>query len=332
MSKSELLTYIFSGNKIGGDLLEFITSGDRIAVENFSIGKIYTITWETGTYKNLACVGTGSDFVMFQDQSPELLFCLTMESAQAVSSIEEGSSGGTTNYNELDNKPSINGFVLVGNKTGADLGLVSQSDLDNYVTDSELATELEDYATNASVVAALASKQDALSSEQLAAVNSGITSALVNQIGTNTSAIAGKQDALSSSQLAAVNSGITSADVAQITTNKNSILSITPATIVTATNTAITITGIDNTNNTNCLLLCSDRRDNDRAEDALYMINRYQSYIRISKVYGTAATPTVSMTDNVITVSGLKSYLSITALSARSLILNNVTDQKEILK
>lgn len=162
--------------------MEFITSGDRIAVENFSIGKIYTITWLTGTYKNLACVGTGSDFVMFQDQSPELLFCLTMESAQSVSSIEEGSSGGTTNYNELTNKPSINGFVLVGNKTGADLGLVSQSDLDNYVTDSELATELEDYATNASVVAALASKQDALNSSQLAAVNSGLTSTDVTQI------------------------------------------------------------------------------------------------------------------------------------------------------
>lgn len=191
--------------------MEFITTGNRIAVENFDIGKIYTITWQTGNYKSLACTGKGTDFVMFQDQEPDLLFCLTMDSAITVSSIEEGGGGsGTNNYNELENKPSINGFVLVGNKTGADLGLASQSDL-------------EDYATNASVVAGLATKQDALSSSQLAAVNSGITSALVTQIGTNTSAIAGKQDALSSSQLAAVNSGITSTDVAQITTNKNNI-------------------------------------------------------------------------------------------------------------
>ena len=192
--------------------MEFITTGNRIAVENFDIGKIYTITWETGNYKSLACTGKGTDFVMFQDQEPDLLFCLTMDSAITVSSIDEGGGSGTNNYNELENKPSINGFVLVGNKTGADLGLASQSDL-------------EDYATNASVVAGLATKQDALSSSQLAAVNSGITSALVTQIGTNTSAIAGKQDALSSSQLAAVNSGITSADVTQIKTNKNNILS-----------------------------------------------------------------------------------------------------------
>ena len=197
--------------------MEFITTGNRIAVENFDIGKIYTITWQTGNYKSLACTGKGTDFVMFQDQEPDLLFCLTMDSAISVSSIDEGGGGsGTNNYNELENKPSINGIVLVGNKTGADLNLVSQADLD-------------DYATNASVVAGLATKQDALSSSQLAAVNSGITSALVTQIGTNTSAIAGKQDALSSSQLAAVNSGITSTDVAQITTNKNNISSfVTP--------------------------------------------------------------------------------------------------------
>ena len=191
--------------------MEFITTGNRIAVENFDIGKIYTITWETGNYKSLACTGKGTDFVMFQDQEPDLLFCLTMDSAISVSSIDEGGGGsGTNNYNELENKPSINGFVLVGNKTGAELGLASQSDL-------------EDYATNASVVAGLATKQDALSSSQLAAVNSGITSALVTQIGTNTSAIAGKQDALSSSQLQAVNSGITSALVTQIGTNTSAI-------------------------------------------------------------------------------------------------------------
>ena len=194
-----------------GDLLEFITTGNRIAVENFSIGKVYTIVWATGNYKSLACVGKGSDFVMFQDQAPDLLFCLTMDTAIAVESIEEGGGGaGTMNYNELENQPSINGIVLVGNKTGADLGLASQSDL-------------EDYATNASVVAGLATKQDALSSSQLQAVNSGITSALVTQIGTNTSAIAGKQDALSSSQLQAVNSGITSALVTQIGTNTSAI-------------------------------------------------------------------------------------------------------------
>ena len=33
--------------------------------------------------------------------------------------------GGTSNYNDLSNKPSINGVSLTGNKTSADLSLVS---------------------------------------------------------------------------------------------------------------------------------------------------------------------------------------------------------------
>ena len=32
-------------------------------------------------------------------------------------------SGGTTNYNDLANKPSINGITLTGNKTSIDLGI-----------------------------------------------------------------------------------------------------------------------------------------------------------------------------------------------------------------
>ena len=32
-------------------------------------------------------------------------------------------SGGTTNYNDLTNKPSINGITLTGNKTSVDLGI-----------------------------------------------------------------------------------------------------------------------------------------------------------------------------------------------------------------
>lgn len=32
-------------------------------------------------------------------------------------------SGGTTDYNDLTNKPSINGITLTGNKTSIDLGI-----------------------------------------------------------------------------------------------------------------------------------------------------------------------------------------------------------------
>ena len=105
--------------------MEFITSGDRIATENFSIGKIYTVTFTNGNYFINTCVGIGPDFVMFQQEAPKMLFCLDMESAETVSSIDESGGGsGTTNYNELNNKPSINGVTLVGNKTAADLSIL----------------------------------------------------------------------------------------------------------------------------------------------------------------------------------------------------------------
>ena len=42
--------------------------------------------------------------------------------------------GGTTNYNDLINKPSINNVTLQGNKTGLQLGLVSSTDLATVAT------------------------------------------------------------------------------------------------------------------------------------------------------------------------------------------------------
>ena len=42
--------------------------------------------------------------------------------------------GGTTNYNDLINKPSINNFTLQGNKTGSQLGLVSSTDIATVAT------------------------------------------------------------------------------------------------------------------------------------------------------------------------------------------------------
>ena len=40
-----------------------------------------------------------------------------------------GGSGGTSDYPDLTNKPSINGHTLLGNQTGADLGLANSSDI-----------------------------------------------------------------------------------------------------------------------------------------------------------------------------------------------------------
>lgn len=38
--------------------------------------------------------------------------------------------GGTYDYEELNNKPSINGVTLIGNKTDADLGIKELSNLE----------------------------------------------------------------------------------------------------------------------------------------------------------------------------------------------------------
>lgn len=110
--------------------MQFITSGDRIATENFTLGRIYTVTFNNGNYFVNTCIGIGPDYVMFQQEAPKMLFRLDMQTAANVDTIDESGGGaGTMNYNELENKPQINGVTLQGNKTLADLGIASLEDL-----------------------------------------------------------------------------------------------------------------------------------------------------------------------------------------------------------
>lgn len=57
---------------------------------------------------------------------------------QEVEKIEKSGGGGstTTNYNDLTNKPSINGQVLTGNKSITDLGAATPSDITDVFTPS----------------------------------------------------------------------------------------------------------------------------------------------------------------------------------------------------
>lgn len=68
--------------------MQFITTDQRIAVENFDLGLIYTVTFTDGRYFLGACIGKGADFVMFQRTEPELIYCLNMTTAADVASIE----------------------------------------------------------------------------------------------------------------------------------------------------------------------------------------------------------------------------------------------------
>ena len=79
-----------------------------------------------------------------------------------------GGGGGTSNYNQLENKPQIAGVTLQGNKSLADLGIASSTDLANKV-DKETGKGLStndytntDKAIVDGVTAALSGKQDAL--------------------------------------------------------------------------------------------------------------------------------------------------------------------------
>ena len=191
--------------------MEFITTGNRIAVENFDIGKIYTITWQTGNYKSLACTGKGTDFVMFQDQEPELLFCLTMDSAVTVSSIEEGGGGsGTSNYNELDNKPQINGVTLVGNKSSADLNIYDvpavTSENNNYILTASFSGGVGSYSWQPAQGGGGTSDYTQLSN--LPQINSVelLGNKSLSDLGiASTEALAGKQDVIS--DLSTIRSG-----------------------------------------------------------------------------------------------------------------------------
>lgn len=164
--------------------MQFIGTGDRILTENFNVGYLYTIKFKTGIYINSACIGIGDTFVMFQKAEPDLLFTLNVDTADEVDTIElYNSGGGTNNYDDLVNRPQINSHTLTGNMSGSDLGLQDTiSDLDTIRAGAAAgATAVQP----ADMTSALALKQDALSTEQLAAVNSGITSTDVEQITTN---------------------------------------------------------------------------------------------------------------------------------------------------
>lgn len=200
--------------------MQFITSGNRIAVENFTVGYLYTITFTGGEYIHCACTGIGMDFVMFSRTAPEYTYALTMETAEGVSSIDLYSEGGgTTNYNDLTNKPQINGVELTGNKTSSDLGIQPLITADNKLSYT-LVSGLGTAATTAS--------SDYATAAQGSLADSAVQPADMN------SALNGKQNLINSDNMlsadlvddtSTTNKFATAAELQQIETNKTNILS-----------------------------------------------------------------------------------------------------------
>ena len=90
-----------------------------------------------------------------------------------------GGSGGTTNYNDLQNKPSINGVTLEGNKTSADLNIQSQTtQTDHGTADTTFTLPPNQYHTWGEVAAltlTLAAETTGVVNEYHFAFDSGAT-------------------------------------------------------------------------------------------------------------------------------------------------------------
>ena len=91
-------------------------------------------------------------------------------------------------YNQLDDKPQINGVEIVGNKTSSDLGITAQ--INSAVNSEAEARQSADNGLQSQIDA----KQDKLTESQLNAVNSGITAEKVTTYDGYAEQIAGKAD------------------------------------------------------------------------------------------------------------------------------------------
>lgn len=90
-----------------------------------------------------------------------------------------GGTGGTTNYNDLANKPQINGVELNGNKTSADLGIsAKETQVDHGTEDTTFQLPPNEYHTWGEVAAltlTLAAEETGVVNEYHFAFDSGAT-------------------------------------------------------------------------------------------------------------------------------------------------------------
>lgn len=93
-----------------------------------------------------------------------------------------GGGGGTTNYNNLTNKPRINGVLLSGDKSAADLGLAAASDIPTVPVQS-VNGETGAVVLDASDVGAVAEPQRAGTAGQVLGLDSNLNPTWVNQSG-----------------------------------------------------------------------------------------------------------------------------------------------------
>lgn len=202
-------TYTFTvTNGAKGDTGDGIARVEKTGTEG--LVDTYTITMTSGatatfTVTNGAKGDPGDDgfsptIVEDPDNTDEIykLDITDVNGTIVTPNLKGGGSGGTTNYNALNNLPQINSVTLTGNKGLTDLGIdipTKTSDLtndSNFVTDSELGTELADYTPTTQLTTLLADKVDKVSGKGLSTNDySDADKAIVDSV---TSDLAGKVD------------------------------------------------------------------------------------------------------------------------------------------
>ena len=118
---------------------------------------------------------------------------LDTETVELSGDMEVLTSRGETNYNLLSNKPQINNVELQGNKTLEELGIQPKGDYiteipQEYVTDDELSSALEEYALKESIpdISGLATKGELTQavSDKLTKTEAAQTYATKTELGT----------------------------------------------------------------------------------------------------------------------------------------------------
>ena len=131
-----------------------------------------------------------------------------------------GGGGGTSNYNDLSNKPQIGGVTLSGNKSASDLGLVAAVDGKGLSTNDYTD---DDKAIVGGVTAALADKVDKVEGKGLS--TNDFTDAYKAAIGDNTTAISGIKNGASINSFGGVETAL--ADKADKSAIKNEFIGTT---------------------------------------------------------------------------------------------------------
>lgn len=146
---------------------------------------------------------------MFLNPTEGAIYACTVAGAAATAMwvyemTLSGGGGGTSDYADLTNKPSINGYTLLGNKTGADLGLANSSDIptvdqtydatsSNAQSGTAVASAISGKADSASLatVATSGSYNDLSDKPTIPTVNNGQLT--IQQNGTNKAAFTANQ-------------------------------------------------------------------------------------------------------------------------------------------